>query len=169
MSRPAPGNPATAMAVVFVGALLILSAGAAGVLLKFHTDRAEASTASATFDGIGPTQVGVQLYRGEGSLCRQLFTEPFETVIFVFRDGGFLTYSTHDEKHINVPISIIADDIIKSGRAISDCLLCVHNHFSPIGFTHGDELVYEHLKRRGFRGTFGIFYTATGRFLGVEE
>jgi hypothetical protein len=110
---------------------------------------------------------GKTLYCGEGSICKAVFTEPFETVVFLFRDGSFLTYSTHDDKIIDAPISVLADEVINSGRFLEDCLLIVHNHFSPVGFTQGDETCYEFLKRKGFRGVFGIYYPATGRFLGI--
>lgn len=172
MSRPNPRNLTINMAAVIVGAILLFALVGTIIMLKVYSDKADAVSGSATFDGIGQPQIGVQLYRSEGKLwegCPAFFSEPFETVVFIFRDGKYLTYSTHDEKHINVPISVIAEDIVKSGHPIRECLLCVHNHFSPVGFTRGDEAAFEYLKRKGFKGVFGIYYTATGRFLGVED
>lgn len=170
MSRPLP--PVVNMALVTVICIVILAIGSVAVLYNYYGDKVEASTASATFDGTGPVEVGVQLYRTAGKIwegCPRFFSEPFETVVFIFRDGDYLAYSTHDAHHINVPISTIADDIRKCGLDVRACTHCVHNHFSPIGFTRGDEASFEYLKRKGFRGVFGIWYTATGRFLGVEE
>jgi hypothetical protein len=103
-----------------------------------------------------------------GSVISGFFRGPFETVVFIFRDGSFLTFSTSDDKAISVPISWVVESIETTGRAVSDIILCVHNHFSPIGFTTGDRDAYYYLRDKGFRGVFGIYYTASGKFREME-
>jgi len=63
----------------------------------------------------------------------------------------------------------MTETIVKRGQAVSDALLCVHNHFTPIGFTSGDMDARHYLTRKGFVGVFGIYYTASGRFREMEE
>jgi len=104
-----------------------------------------------------------------GSIIKGFFREPFETVVFIFRDGSFLTFSTNDDKSVSVPISWVITSIQRSGRAVSDIILCVHNHFSPSGFTPGDVDAYRYLTGRGFWGVFGIYYPVSGKFREIEE
>jgi len=104
-----------------------------------------------------------------GSVISGFFAEPFETLVFIFRDGSFLTFSTNEGGAVGVSISWVADTIKKNGRAVSDIILCVHNHFAPSGFSQADRGSYRYLRGRGFRGVFGIYYTATGRFRELEE
>lgn len=153
--------------VIFCIAAICVSA----CYLTYEITKADylAKRAEAVFDAIEPTAQSKTLFCGEGSLCAAMFKEPFETVIFFFRDGSFLTYSTRDDKLIDAPISFIYDAVLETGRSIADCLLVVHNHFSPMGFSPGDQRSYEYLKAKGFHGVFGIYYPATGRFVGVEE
>jgi hypothetical protein len=63
----------------------------------------------------------------------------------------------------------MAEAIRKSGQAVKDALLCVHNHFSPISFTSGDRDARRYLVRKGFAGVFGIYHTASGRFREWED
>lgn len=159
----------SSLALVFVGALLLFLIGGAGIIFKFSAERAESANASAVIDGIEPTPGGKTLYAGEGSICKAVFTEPFETVCFLFRDGSFLTFTTQDDRMIDAPIAILLAEVSESGRFIEDCLLIVHNHFTPVGFSPGDMRSYHYLRDKGFRGVFGIYYTTTGRFLGLED
>jgi hypothetical protein len=124
---------------------------------------------------VGKSQSDIAVFASEsvsvtgGSIISGFFREPFETAVFIFRDGSFLTFSTNDDKAVSVPISWVTESIENTGRAVSDIILCVHNHFSPSGFTPGDTDAYRYLRDKGFRGVFGIYYTATGRFREFEE
>jgi len=149
-------NRTVTLALVFVGCLLILAATGGGIFLTFQAAQ-------------HPAPLVKSIYGTEGNLWLTMFREPFETVVFLFRDGSVVTFSTHDAATIDAPISMLVDYLKKSGRSLKDCLIVVHNHFTPAGFTMGDESSYGYLKFRGFRGVFGIYYTATGRFLGVSD
>ena len=105
----------------------------------------------------------------QGDVISGFFSEPFETIVFIFRDGSFLTFSTNDDNAVGVPISWVTGMIEKTGRSISDIILCVHNHFQPSGFTPADVGSYRYLRGKGFRGVFGIFYTTNGQFREIEE
>ena len=130
------------------------------LLLSTQADRSQSASSSFTSASVSVTA---------GSVISGFFREPFETAVFIFRDGSFLTFSTNDDKAVSVPISWVTESIENTGRAVSDIILCVHNHFSPSGFTPGDTDAYRYLRDKGFRGVFGIYYTATGRFREFEE
>jgi len=130
------------------------------LLLSTQADRSQSASSSFTSASVSVTA---------GSVISGFFREPFETAVFIFRDGSFLTFSTNDDKAVSVPISWVVESIQNSGRVASDIILCVHNHFSPAGFTTGDLDAYHYLKGKGFRGVFGIYYTASGRFREFEE
>jgi hypothetical protein len=104
-----------------------------------------------------------------GSVLPGFFREPFETVVFIFRDGSFLTFSTSDSTRVGVPISWVVESIEGTGRAVSDSILCVHNHFIPVGFSPVDRESDSYLRGKGFRGVFGIYYTTNGKFREIEE
>lgn len=156
------------LALAVVGAIILLTCAAGGVLFKFYEARGDAREASAVFDGIAAMGAG-SVVMDEGSILAGFFREPFETVVFIFRDGSFLTFSTGHDKLVDFPISWMVESIVKSGRAVSGAILCAHNHFSPVGFTAGDRDSYRYLRGKGFNGVFGIFYTASGRFREMEE
>jgi len=130
------------------------------LLLSTQAERSQSAFSSFTSESVSVTG---------GSVISGFFREPFETAVFIFRDGSFLTFSTKDDKAVSVPISWVTESIENTGRAVSDIILCVHNHFSPSGFTTGDKDAYYYLRGKGFRGVFGIFYTANGKFREIEE
>jgi hypothetical protein len=123
-----------------------------------------------TFDGFdGTFQESQTLYISQGSIYSTFFKEPFETVVFIFPDGSFSSYSTHDDGKISASINTIVESLEKSGKRIVDCEKVVHNHFTPIGFTEADKRTYGFLKAKGFHGVFAIYYTVTGKFLILEK
>ena len=156
-------NRLTETTLVFIGVILILAGAAAGVLLKFHEARLDAAQAGAMIDAVDVDMAEV-VNIGEGSLCKLIFREPFESVVFLFRDGSFVVFSTGHDKAIAVPASWLLDYIRETGRDIKDCLLVVHNHFAPTGFSESDLQTWHYLVRNGFTGVFGIYYPASGRF-----
>lgn len=125
------------------------------------------NTEHASFDGTIP-QDPLTLYQTEWNIYASMFKEPFETAVFMFKDGTILTYSTHEASRVGVAAQTIVEWTKKSGKNIKDCLLVVHNHFSPAGFTDSDRYTYNYLKNKGFKGVFGIYYTATGMFQAIE-
>lgn len=157
------------MALVVVGCLVVLAASVVGIMLQFSAAQQEGLEASAVFDGLGANTVQDSARMTAGSVLSGFFREPFETVVFIFRDGSFLTFSTNDEKSVAAPTSWLVESIQKTGRVVPGIVFCVHNHFSPLGFTPGDRDAYRYLKGKGFRGVFGIYYTATGKFREIGE
>jgi hypothetical protein len=160
------------MALVVVIAIAVLACGAAGVLVKFYESRVISQEAAAVFDGIAPTGSGESVLVKEGSIWRgapKFFSEPFETVVFVFRDGRWVSFSTQHAEFIDCPVSMMVEAITKGGRKVADIAFCVHNHFSPIGFTPGDKDARYYLDRKNFRGIFGIYYPANDSFREMED
>ena len=143
--------PLLAVAFAFVAAILLDKACRSAPTLE------KDNPASSAFSSESVTVT-------QGDVISGFFREPFETIVFIFRDGSFLTFSTNDDNAVGVPISWVTGMIEKTGRSISDIILCVHNHFQPSGFTSPDVGSYRYLRGKGFRGVFGIFYTATGTF-----
>jgi len=127
--------------------------------------RAPAEKCQSVFPTVAYESVDVT----NGSVVAGFFSAAFETVAFIFRDGSFLAFSTNDDKAVTVPISWVVEHIQKTGHAVPDIILCVHNHFSPVGFTPADQDSYWYLKRKGFSGVFGIYYTVSGRFREFKE
>lgn len=154
--------------------MLALLAAIAVVALPATPQKSQADK-SIMFDGFGPTGSLDDVIVCRGSLIGPkaarltFFSEPFETVIFIFGNLEWMTFSTGDDRIINAPVSWMVERIMAAGYEMSDITHCVHNHFSPVGFTVGDINVYRYLKRSGFRGVFGIYYTATGEFSAIKE
>jgi len=160
------------MALVVVACILVLCAGAAGIFLQFAEARQDAAEAAAIFDGAEFIGSGDSVLIKQGVIWKgspAFFTEPFETVVFVFRNGSWVSFTTQHAEAIDCPISLMVEAIIKSGRRIEDITHCVHNHFTPRGFTSGDMDARHYLARKGFAGVFGIYYPASERFKEWED
>jgi len=170
-------NRLTNLALVVIACILILACAGAIVVIKFNETRMDGQEAAAILDEESKNlqgKTGVMLAEtvmiGEGDICSAFFREPFETVVFMFRDGKFITFSTGHEKTIAIPsVGWIVEQIKARGRRIEDCMFVVHNHFSPAGFSESDLMTWKYLCRKGFSGVFGIYYTASGRFRSVED
>jgi hypothetical protein len=121
----------------------------------------------ASFDGTLP-QDPLTLYQSEWNIYAAMFKEPFETAMFLFSDGSVMTFSTHEVNRVGVATQTIIEWIKKMGKNIGDCVVVAHNHFTPAGFTDSDRYTYNYLKSAGFKGVFGIYYTATGIFQAIE-
>lgn len=165
-------NRTESLGLVVVGCILCLVLAAGGVMLKFYDAQADAKEGAAIFDGIETSGNGASVLIKEGTIwngCPKFFSEPFETVVFIFRNGHWISFTTQHDVIIDCPVSFMVTTIQKSGRTTLDVFFCVHNHFAPVGFTPGDKGAYHYLRGKGFRGVFGIYYTATGRFREMEE
>ncbi len=147
--------------------VLILAMGAALVLFNFYTVRERAKEDFAAFDGhpSGQTQLRITT----GNTYEPFFREPFEKAVFFFWNGSHIVFTTNNDYFIDAPASAYTDFIRKQGRAVSDVRTVVHNHFTPMSFSPGDERLYEHLKRLGFRGDFLIYHTATGKVESIRD
>lgn len=132
-------------------------------------NRQEAAVATHAAFGGGDVSEPVTVYVTEGQPCESYFTEPFETCVVVMYDLFTMTISTHEASRIGISVGTFIDYIERAGYKVSDIAVVVHNHFVPTSFTAADKATYQALKGRGFRGSFGIWYVTTKRFVAIEE
>ena len=130
--------------------------------------RVGSAVGQASFGG-GPSDEAITLYISEAQLCDSYFREPFETCLVVTYSLRLVSFSTHEATRIGVSAATIADRLRNMGIAPKDIAVIVHNHFSPSPFTDADRATYRYLVARGFAGAFGIWYTATSTFVGIER
>ena len=156
------------MALVFAGVIILLVLGAVGVFFRFYEARTNAARANAVLDGLASAGQA-PVYSSTENLYAGWFSETFETVVFMFRDGTKRSFTSREAGRIDMPAATYGEQFRREGRRVSDIELCIHNHFTPIGFTEGDKLVWRHLKGEGFKGTFRIYYTATGEVKDMKE
>lgn len=139
-----------------------------GVFLMRDGWRTSVAVGRASFGG-GPSDDAVTLFISEARLCDSYFKEPFETCLVVTYDLALVSFSTHEATRIGVSAPVIIDRLKNMGIAPKDIAVVVHNHFTPSPFTDADKATHRYLVARGFAGAFGIWYTATGKFVGIEE
>jgi hypothetical protein len=109
-----------------------------------------------------------EVYVTSGYLFPRFFKEPFETVVFLFKDGQFMTFSTHQEKSIEWPVESMMERIKKGGLKLEDCIWIVHNHFGLAPFSQANTCTLSILQRNGFSGEFSIYYTASKKVRSKE-
>jgi len=103
------------------------------------------------------------------NIYRVVFTEPFESVLFLFRDGTIFIYTTHEENIISIPSGVLLQRFQELKRDPKDILLVVHNHLDPGRFSALDIAFYYRLRGYGFNGVFGIYYPASNHFVELKE
>ena len=95
------------------------------------------------------------------NVYRSIFREPVETVALIDWDSGeVLEYTTMEELQVHIQDTVLRDSVRGQGFDLSDIDVVIHNHFRPRGFSLRDNQTYHFLCRNGFRGKFGIWYTA---------
>lgn len=149
-------------------ALVALAVMSAIYVIRRGWETGSVAGSLAAFGG-GQADDAITLYMTQGQICEQYFREPFETCLVVMTDLAALTFSTHEAGRISVPAKVIIEHVKKLGYEVEDIAVIVHNHFTPAGFTQNDKDTYQYLKREGFRGAFGIWYTAVKRFVRLED
>jgi hypothetical protein len=166
--RPTTGELTIRAAASFVLVALFVVVGYS--LFSKKSTPVNALVPSNTFAAFGGSlpQEPLTLYQTEWNIYTTIFKEPFETAVFLFKDGAVLTFSTHEADRVGVAIQTIVEWVGKTGRSIKDCLRVVHNHFSPGGFTDSDRYTYNYLKTKGFIGVFGIYHTSSGVFQTID-
>lgn len=98
----------------------------------------------------------------EYPLFKKVFSEPFETLLLIFRDGTMITMTAQLENAIPISAWTIGEIIGKHDKKIKDIALAIHNHLIPVKESFGNKYVYRRLKKRGFKGVFCIYYPFSG-------
>jgi hypothetical protein len=125
-------------------------------------------TKEAAFGG-GQADGAITLFMTQGRLCETYFNEPFEVCVIIMYDLMAMTFSTHEAGKISATATFIVERAKAAGYEVSDMIAVVHNHFTPAGFTSADRATYAYLLKQGFRGSYGIWYTATKTFVPIAE
>lgn len=101
-----------------------------------------------------------QIYVTKGLLFPDFFKEPFETAVFVLKDGRFYTFSSHHEHGIYLygGGSVIIEYLKKEGINIEDVAIVIHNHLTPASFSPINHRFFHQLQQAGFKGFFAIYY-----------
>jgi hypothetical protein len=100
------------------------------------------------------------VYIRQGNAFQHYFTEPIETIVIIFDDGKYFTFSITEEFRTGISVTWLA----KHGYPISRAIIIIHNHLDLVGFSPRDIETYWALYREGFRGTF-LLYLITGKVI----
>lgn len=126
-----------------------------------------AAAIPATIIGYDPG--GRAVYVGQGNLLQGIFREPFEIAIFLYDDYSFVTWTTEDEHAIGGSPEMILDYLDKIGKPLPLVRAILHNHNTPQRFTPRDISTYHRLRRAGFTGRYGIYYSFSKKIIWHEE
>ena len=99
------------------------------------------------------------------NVFRELFKDPYEVLVVIFRDWTGFAITTQDEGKVAVAESFIIEEIEERGKTPADILVIVHNHNDPSRFSEQNNHFYFYLKRQGFDGFFYIYYPHSGKVL----
>ena len=135
-----------------IGLLLILAFVTSGILMLLRMD--ERGTLAE-----GP------IYISSGNIFQDAFTEPFETAVVVLDDGDWHSFTAQEEFSVGVGAAYIREYLRLQGRAVSEIVLIIHNHFRNPHFSPSDIAEYNKLVRYGFRGTFAMMHTPSGKIV----
>ena len=106
--------------------------------------------------------VSSDTYITKGNLYKEIFTEPIESMMFLFVDGRFYIFTSCYPHKVEGQISAVVEYFEKKEKQqISDLVLVVHNHLDISRFSEQDDDTYRYLKQSGFAGRFLIFYPGT--------
>lgn len=106
----------------------------------------------------------VTVYMGASNLWEKLFTEPVEMIFYLYPNGAIVGFSTYEYDRISGDINQQLEAMEKKGLKLSDVMIIVHNHFTPGSFSTPDRASITTMKKKGFRGIYGIYHTATKTF-----
>jgi hypothetical protein len=147
-----------ALAAIFF--LIILAAFAFFNLIMQQDSQGPISSVAAP-----PTLAYVE----SGNIFSAFFKEPFERVVLLARDGTFYAFTTQDENAIAVYPEQIYKHLLKQGTEAKDLVIIIHNHWYPDKFSPGDLCFYRYFVKRGFQGSFCIFYSYSRHVLVKED
>ena len=103
------------------------------------------------------------LYISEGNLFDGQFTTTVETLYIICFDGYTYGLSTHDANKIDISAFYLKTFLEERGYTLKDVAIMMHNHFAMPMFSGPDRTFLLRARNYGFRGSFGVYVTATGR------
>lgn len=103
---------------------------------------------------------------------QELFTEPFEIVYIIMKDGARFKHTSQYEIRIKMSIGRLEETLKKikgKNYSIKEIKLVIHNHRLKNYFTRSDYRQYWMLKKYGFNGLFLMYCHRTNKTYDIEE
>jgi len=103
---------------------------------------------------------------------QKFFTEPFETIYFIMKDGAPFRYSNKNKKGIYMNIEVLQERLKKvKGKdySIKDIAVFIHNYYTRCKFSLEDRKFYRKFKRYGFNGLFLLYCHRTNKTYDIED
>jgi len=117
---------------------------------------------------LNPGHISIQIttYIQEGNIFDNVFTEPFETIVLVCKDGHWISFTQQLAGTVFFPLDALET---KYNIHLEDVVIIMHNHFAIPHFSISDKNMLKLLRRRGFTGSFGIYITSTKKIILYED
>ena len=103
---------------------------------------------------------------------KDLFTEPFEKVYVVMKDGATFPCTSKHEAMVDMSIGILEEKLRKikgKNYSIKEIAVVIHNHRIKKSFGQEDWKQYHMLKRYGFNGRFLLYCHRTKQVYDIEK
>jgi hypothetical protein len=100
------------------------------------------------------------IYITKGNIFDGVFTEPTETVYFIFFNGDLISFSTHDAYCINLSAYWYKTYLESQGREMREVAIMMHNHFGYPKLSEGDRNILLMFRNYGFKGSFCVWETS---------
>jgi len=107
----------------------------------------------------------------EVNIWQQLFTEPFESVYFIMKDGTRFRKTNNYRDRVYVDIDNLEKELKTSEKSykIKDIAVIIHNHFDNKKFAPDDIKQYKKFKKHGFNGRFLLYSHITNKTYDIED
>jgi len=102
----------------------------------------------------------------------KLFTEPFEIVYVVMKDGATFPCTSKHEAMVDMSIGKLEEKLRKvkgKNYSIKEIAVVIHNHRMKKNFGQEDWRQYYMLKKYGFNGKFLLYCHRTKEVYDIEE
>jgi len=102
---------------------------------------------------------------------QKFFTEPFEIVYVIMKDGATFPCTSNHETMVDMSIGKLEEKLRKvkgKNYNIKEIAVVIHNHRRKNYFTRGDYKQYKMLKKYGFNGLFLMYCHMTNKTYDIE-
>lgn len=102
---------------------------------------------------------------------QKLFTEPFETVYIIMKDGMPIKHTNHYRGKVYMSMGMLEETLKAKDKnyGIKDIAIVIHNHLKDCVFSSRDREQYRSLKKYGFNGLFLLYCHRTNETYCLNE
>ena len=103
---------------------------------------------------------------------QSLFTEPFEKVYVVMKDGATFPCTSKHEAMVDMSIGRLEEELRKikgKNYSIKEIAIVIHNHRVKKNFGQEDRRQYHMLKSYGFNGLFLLYCHRSDKTYNIED